>query len=156
MGQEQFAGSIAYDWELWIGRGATGAEVWTQIKGFESLPFPEQVPEDEDVTHMQSPNNTKETIPGMLPVAEWSQEKQLWAEHDGDILLEELAGLTAAGTKEDVLFEFNMKPAGTAIRRTYRGYVNSYTPTGSVGGKAMASFSAKILDRQPTDVRVIS
>lgn len=156
MAQKEFDGSIAYEWELWVGRTVSSALVWTQVYGFESLPFPEQVPEDEDVTHMQSPNNTKETIPGMLPVADWSQEKQLWATDDGDILLEELSALTAAGTKEDVLFEFNMNPTGTAIRRTYRGYVNSYTPTGSVGGKAMASLSAKILDRQPTDERVIA
>jgi len=158
MAQKAFAGDIAYDWELWIGRELTpgaGGHTFTQIFGFEGLPFPEQVPEDVDVTHLQSPGRTRETIPGLLPVADWSQEKQLWADDPGDIILDELAALTAVGNKEDVLFEFNIDPDGTSLRRTYRGYVNSYTPTGTVGDKEMASFSAKILDRQALDARVI-
>ena len=159
MVQKAFAGDITYDWELWIGREtAPGADdhTFTQIFGFESLPFPEQVPDEIDATHLQSPNNTKETIPGMLSVADWSQEKQYWAADAGDVILEALAALTAAGTKEDVLIEFNINPAGTAARRTYRGYVNSYTPTGNLGDKAMASLSAKILDRQAANARVIA
>lgn len=159
MGQEPSQAEIAYDWELWIGRTEIVAEepvtTWTQILGFETLPFPEQAPEDVDVTHLQSPGRTRETIPGLLPVADWSQEKQLWPEHDGDILIEALAALTEAGEKEDVLLEFNLDPAGTSIRRTYRGYVNSYTPTGTVGDKAMAALSVKIMERQATNPRAI-
>ena len=159
MGQTASQVDIAYNWELWIGRTAIVAEepvtTWTQIRGFEGLPFPEQVPEDVDVTHMQSPGRTRETIPGLLPVADWSQEKQLWPEDDGDILLETLADLTEAGDKEDVLFEFNLDPDGTSIRRTYRGYVNSYTPTGTVGDKAMATLSVKIMERQASNTRTI-
>lgn len=156
MPQTAFAGDIAYDWELWIGREDSGGYAWTQIFGFEALPFPEQVPEDVDVTHMQSPSRTRETIPGLLPVADWSQDKQLWEGNAGDTLLEELAALTAAGTKEDVLIEFNLNPAGTSIRRTYRGYINTFTPTGNVGEKSMATVSVKILDRQDTDERTIA
>lgn len=159
MPQAAFAGDIAYDWELWIGR-ETGTEeapetTWTQIFGFESLPFPDQVPEDVDVTHMQSPGRTRETIPGLLPVADWSQDKQLWPDDDGDGLLETLAALTAAGTREDVLIEFNIDPDGTGLRRTYRGYVNSFIPTGTVGDKAMATVAFKIMDRQATNTRTI-
>ena len=159
MGQTASQVDIAYDWELWIGRetGTTEAPetTWTQIFGFEALPFPEQSPEDVDVTHMQSPGRTRETIPGLLPVADWSQEKQMWPDDDGDILLDDLAGLTEAGDKEDVLFEFNLDPAGTGIRRTYRGYVNSYTPTGTVGDKAMATLAVKIMERQASNSRTI-
>jgi len=158
MAQKSFGGDITYDWELWIGREATpgaGSHVFTQIYGFESLPFPDQVPEDVDVTHINSPGRTRETIPGLLPVADWSQEKQLWAADPGDVILEALSALTAAGTKEDILIEFNLLPAGTSIRRSYRGYVNSYTPTGSVGDKSMGALSIKILDRQETNERVI-
>ena len=154
MPQAASEATLAYDWELWIGRG-TGPVVWTQIYGFESLPFPDQVPEDIDVTHINSPGRTRETIPGLIPVVDWSQDKQLWND-DGDTLLEELAELTAEGTRETVLMEFNIDPAGTGIRRTYRGYVNSFTPTGSVGEKAMASVAFKILDRQATNERTIA
>lgn len=156
MAQKAFGGDIAYDWELWIGRTVESTTTWTQIYGFEALPFPDQVPEDQDATHINSPGRTRETFAGLLPVADWSQEKQLWEGDPGDVLLETLAALTAAGTREDVLFEFNMDPDGTSFRRTYRGYVNSYTPTGSVGEKAMVSVAVKILDRQATNARVIA
>lgn len=159
MAQKAFAGSVAYDWELWVGREASpgaGSHTFTQIFGFESLPFPDQVPEDVDVTHMQSPGRTRETIPGLLPVADWSQDKQLWAGDAGDVILEALATLTASGAQEDVLIEFNIDPDGTAARRTYRGYVNSFIPTGTVGDKAMATLAVKILDRQSTNARVIA
>jgi hypothetical protein len=159
MVQKAFAGDIAYDWELWIGRQAvpgTGAFVFTQIFGFESLPFPEQVPEDIDVTHLQSPGRTRETVPGLLPVADWSQEKQYWAGDPGDVILETLSTLTAAGNKEEILVEFNLDPLGTSARRTYRAYVNSYTPTGNVGEKSMATLAVKIMDRQATNDRVIA
>jgi hypothetical protein len=156
MTQTNFAGDIAYDWEMWIGRTVAETTTWTQILGFETLPFPEQVPEDVDVTHMQSPGRTRETVPGLLPVADWSQEKQYWAEHAGDVLLETLSALTAAGTAEDVLVEFNIDPAGTSARRTYAAYVNSYTPTGTIGDKAMASLSVKVKARQATNPRTIA
>jgi Lambda phage tail tube protein, TTP len=145
---------LSYDWEMWVGRTVAMTTTWTQIFGFEALPFPEQVPEDIDVTHLQSPGRTRETMPGLIPVVDWSQEKQLWNDA-GDTLLEELAELTAEGSREDVLIEFNIDPAGTGIRRTYRAYVNQFTPTGSVGEKAMATVEVKILDRQASNTRTI-
>jgi len=86
----------------------------------------------------------------------WSQEKQFWPADPGDVILEALAVLTAAGTREIVLIEFNIDPAGTSARRTYRGYVNSYNPSGTVGDKSMASLAVKILDRQATNPRTIA
>ncbi len=159
MAEKDFAGDIAYNWELWVGRepvAGGGNHVFVQIFGFENLPFPDQVPEDQDVTHMQSPGRTQEATPGLLPAVDFSQEKQFWAEDDGDILLGQLEDLTAAGEKEYVLFEFNLNPAGTSRRRTYRGYVKNYTPTGSVGQKVMANLSIKLLDRQAANARVIA
>lgn len=155
MAQAASQAVLAYDWELWIGRTVASTTTWTQIYGFESLPFPDQVPEDIDVTHLQSPGRTRETMPGLLPVADWSQEKQMWFDA-GDDLLETLATLTATGTREDVLIEFNLDPDGTEIRRTYRAYVNQFTPTGSVGDKAMATVAFKILDRQASNTRTIA
>lgn len=160
MPQTAFEGDMAYDWEMWIGRTAIVDEApvttWTQIFGWTSLPFPDQIPEDIDVTHMQSPGRTRETIPGLLPVADWSQEKQMWPDDDGDELLETLAALTVAGTREEVLVEFNIDPVGTAARRTYRSYVQSYTPTGQVGGVSMCNVAIKILDRQSANTRTIA
>ena len=151
---------IAYQYEMWIGR-TTIVEtvetiVWTEILGIENLPFPTQVPEDVDVTHMKSPRRTRETIPGLLPVADATLDKQYWPESEGDILLDTLAYLTAAGTRETVLIEFSTGGADPAARRTYRGYINTFTPSGNIGEKAMCSVAMKILDRQATNARVIA
>lgn len=160
MAQKEFDGEIQYDWELWIGREATpgaGNHAFTQIYGFTDLPFPDQSPQDQDVTHLQSPGRTNETTPGLLPVVDWSQDKQLWAADPGDVILFALDALTALGTKENVLIEFNLDPEGGSIRRTYAGYVNTYTPAGAgTGGVAIASLMIKIHARQASNARVIS
>lgn len=145
--------AIAFQDELWIGRTVDGATEWQQIGGITSLPFPERTPEDVDVTHMQSPGRTRETIPGLMPVADASLEKQYWPTHPGDILLEELAGLAETGESENVLIEFLIE-GGT--RRTYRGRINSYTPSSSVAETRMATVAMSIFDRQPANSRVVT
>lgn len=135
--------------ELWIGRTDDGDEVWTQILGIETINTPEKTPEEIDVTHMQLPGRTRETIPGLLAAADWSQEIQYWPDHASQVLLEELAGLTETGEKEDVLVEFSVG----GIRRTYRGYVNQFTPQSSVGEKRMATLAMKIMERVTPDPR---
>lgn len=150
MAQMAFDGDIAYGWELWLGREASpggGTYNWTQIYGITDLPFPEREPEKIDVTHMQSPGRTREEVPGLLSTSDWSQEKQYWANNAGDIALEALAQLTDAGTKEDVLLEFVAKSKSGSVRRTYRGYVSQYTPTGSVGDVANANLTFTIMDQ---------
>lgn len=151
---------IAYNYEMWIGRTVDPDPIaWTQILGIESLPFPEQAPEEIDVTHMQSDNRTRETIPGLLGAVDMSLEKQLWLGHEGDALLETLANLTATGAREDVMIEFNSGgdlATPPDMRRTFRGYVNSFTPSGTVGDKAMVTVGFKIFELQATNDRVLT
>lgn len=138
---------IAYQYEMWIGPvpGGSGATVadWTQVFGFETLNFPTKVPEDIDVTHMQSPGRSRETIPGLLPVGEFSQEMQYWETDPGQMLLTELADLNESGTREDVLVELVIG----ATRRTYRSNISAFTAGGTVGAKAMATLDAKLFER---------
>ncbi|SOC11451.1 hypothetical protein SAMN05877809_105289 [Rhodobacter sp. JA431] len=143
---------IGYQDELWIGRTVDATTTFTQILGVEELSVPERAPDDIEVTHMQSPGRSRETIPGLLSVADWSQDLQYWPEHASQVLLETLAGLTEAGTWEEVYVEFVV----AGIRRTYRGYVNSWTPQSSVGDKRMASLSMKIFNRVTPDPRALS
>lgn len=142
---------VAWNDELWIGPLESGGIVtaWTQILGIEELNTPERTPDDIDVTHMQSPGRTRETIPGMLSAADWSQDLQYWPTHESQVMLDALATLTETGTYESVLVEFNVG----GIRRTYRGYINTFTPQASVGEKRMVSLSLKIHARQPSNPR---
>lgn len=143
---------IAWQDELWIGRTSGENTTWTQILGIETLNTPERVPEDIDVTHMQSPGRTRETVPGLMAAADWTQEKQMWPGDDGDILLDTLAALSEGGEAEDVQVEFNVG----GIRRTYRGHVVQYTPTATVGEKRMANVAIKVFDRISPNPRVPS
>jgi len=141
---------IGWQDELWIGRTVAEVTTWTQILGVETLGTPERTPEEVDVTHMQSRGRTRETIPGLLTSADWSQELQYWPAHESQELLETLAGLTEAGEKEDVLVEFGVG----GVRRTYRGYVNTFTPSSTVGDKRMVTLGMKIFERINPNPRV--
>lgn len=145
---------VAWDDELWIGPIGTGGTVsaWTQIFGIQELNTPKRTPDDIDVTHMQSPGRSRETIPGLMSVADWSQDLQYWPTHASQVLLDELATLTETGETEDVLVEFNVG----GIRRTYRGYVNAFTPQGSVGEKRMVTLSLKVFERHATNPRPVT
>lgn len=144
---------IAYQDEVWIGRGIDEDPIaFTQVLGIETVSMPEKTPEEIDVTHMQSPGRTRETIPGLMSAADWSQELQHWPEHASQVLLDTLAGLTETGAHEDVYVEFNVG----GIRRTYRGYVNSFIPNGSVREKRTATLSMKIFERLATNPRPLN
>lgn len=147
---------IAYGDELWIGRTTvveqTPTTTWTEVRGIETLNFPSKPPEDVDATHMKSPGRSRETIPGLLPVGDWSQDIQMWIGSPEDTLLEELAEQTEEGTREIVYIEFHI--VGGA-RRTYTGYVNEYTPQGTVGDKRMVTLGLKLFAREETNPRTI-
>ena len=145
---------VAWDDELWIGPVGVGAGTvtdWTQIYGIEELNTPERTPDDIDVTHMQSPGRSRESIPGLMSIADWSQDLQYWPAHASQVMVDALATLTETGAYEEVLIEFNVG----GIRRTYRGYVNTFTPQASVGEKRMATLALKVFDRQPDNPRVV-
>lgn len=144
---------IGYQDELWIGRTPAngGAALFQQIFGVETLNTPDRTPEDVNVTHMQSPGRTRESIPGLMAAADWSQELQFWPGHQSHVLLDELAGSTEAGEKEDVFVEFVVG----GMRRSYRGHVTGFTPQSSVGDKRMVSLSMKIFNRIKPDPRIV-
>lgn len=144
---------IGYQDELWIGRTPSGggAATWTQILGVEEVGMPERTPEDIDVTHMQSPGRSRETIPGLMAAADFSQDLQFWPEHASQILLDTLASLTEEGTPESILVEMNVG----GMRRTYRGHVTTFTPTASIGEKRMAALTIKVFERV-TNSRVVT
>jgi hypothetical protein len=133
---------IGYGTVVRVGRGQT--PTWTQIMGGENVALPVQPPEDIDVTHQQSPGRTRETRPGLKPVADYSMELQYWPGSDTDELLNELDELTAVGNREIVLFEITPNGGRTY---TYMAYLNSYIIQSPVGDKQMATAQWKIQAR---------
>lgn len=121
----------------------------TQIMGGEQAGVPSQPPEDMDVTHFQSPARTRETKPGLKPVADYALELQYWPGSDTDALLTELADLTARGKPEIVLYEITPNGGSTW---TFMAYLNEYVPSSSVGEKQMVTANWKIMARVLDDV----
>lgn len=147
---------IAYQDELWIGRTSGGTTTWTQILGLEELAAPSKVPEDIDTTHMQSPGRSRETAPGLLSIGDWSQDLQYWPGEPHDLVLEELYASTETGARELVEIEFLFENGATPVRRTYSGYVNEYTPQGSVGDKRTVTLALKLFERITPNPRTIA
>ncbi|WP_404861863.1 hypothetical protein [Georhizobium sp. MAB10] len=133
---------IGYGSVIRVGRGATPE--WTQLMGLETVTVPSQPPEDVDVTHQQSPGRTRETKPGMKPVADYALEMQYWPGSDTDVLLTELDELTVQGNREIVLLEIT--PNGGATW-TFQAYLNEYIPSSPLGEKQMVTANWKVMAR---------
>ncbi|WP_417585134.1 hypothetical protein [Pelagibacterium sp.] len=133
---------IGYGTVVRVGRGE--GPTWTQIMGGETAGVPSQPPEDIDVTHFQSPGRTRETKPGLKPVADYELELQYWPGSATDTLLMELADLTSAGEREIVLLEITPNGGSTWV---FQAYLNEYTPSSSVGDKQMVNAAWKVMAR---------
>jgi hypothetical protein len=133
---------IGYGSVIRVGRGSGPA--WTQLYGLETVTVPSQPPEDIDVTHQQSPGRTRETKPGMKPVADYALEMQYWPGSDTDVLLTELDVLTSEGNREIVLLEITPNGGSTW---TFQAYLNEYIPSSPLGEKQMVTANWKVMAR---------
>ncbi|MDF1801724.1 phage tail tube protein [Thalassovita sp.] len=119
-----------------IGRGETPA--WTKLTGVEEFDFPDQTPDDVPVTHLESPSDTEEGIPGMKKLAAWSLNMHYVPGNASDVLL-----MALADTREAVLLELTAVGAGAV---QYAAYVKSWRPTGIKGtDKMMAELSMTVM-----------
>lgn len=118
--------------------GAGDPVVWTTLLGVEQFDFPDQSPSELDATHLGSPNDTEEAIPGMKPISVWSVDLHYVPDSDTDTLL------TSLESSRD-LMQLGLK-AGSADEVVFGGYVKSYVPKG-IGpkGKMMATLSVVVM-----------
>ena len=112
-----------------VGRGYGGTvsfstdtgTTWTKIGNVQKFTFPDQSPTAVDVTHLESPNDTEESIPGMktavdLAIAMYYVEGSVW-----DIALKAIA----PGT----VFLLELVPGASHAARKFTCYLTSYRPT---------------------------
>ncbi len=111
--------------------GVGEVPTFTTIVGVEEFDMPDQTPDDIDVTHLNSPGDTEESIPGMKKAVDWDLNIQYAPGSDTDVLL---TSLRVSG--EDFLLE--IKAVG-AEARTWAAYVKNYRATGiNAKGKMMS------------------
>lgn len=112
---------------------------WTTLAGIETFDFPDQTRPELDTTHLGSPNDTEEAIPGMRPVATWTVDLH---HVPGSATETVLSGLESSGEP----FQLGLKAGGAAAtERIFAGYVKGYIPKG-IGPKniQMATLSVVV------------
>lgn len=119
-----------------IGRGVT--PTWTTLTGVEDITFPDQTRGDEDVTSMDSPNETEEFIPSLRTAADWSLTKHYVPEDAEDVLL---LSLEASGE----LVMLSILPKGATVAHQWQGYVKKWLPTMPVKGAMKGEIGMKIM-----------
>lgn len=130
--------TLGYGTRIRIGRG-TNPITWTIIKGVEEAQFPDQTPTDVDVTWLESPGRTEESIRGLNTVATFTLPMQYAPGSETDILLSELE---AEGSDEDVILEITPSDGGA---HRWAAYVNSYRMTSATAkDKKMAEAVFKV------------
>lgn len=123
--------TLGYGTMVRVGRGLV--PTWTQMIGFDDVQFPDQTPTDIDVTHLNSPGRTEESIRGLNTVATLSLPLHYVPGSETDILLTDLE---AQGSDEDILLEITPSGGGAHV---WAAYVNSYRMTSApVKDKKMA------------------
>ena len=109
---------------------------WITLAGIETFDFPDQTRSELDTTHLGSPNDTEEAIPGMRPVAVWSVDLHHVPGSPTEVAL---SGLENTGEP----MQLGLKAGGAAAtEKVFAGYVKGYIPKG-IGPKnvQMATFS---------------
>lgn len=124
-----------------IGRGAT--PVWTKLAGVPRFALPSRERPDIDNTHLESPDDQEEAIPGMRPISAWTLELDHVSGSATTVLLQEVE---ASG--ETVQIELNVptsKAATTFDKYTYAGYAKDYVVTVDPKEKMVASVPFTIM-----------
>lgn len=93
----------------------------TSIVGIETFDFPDQTPDNIDVTHLLSPGDTEEFIPDMKKAAVWPLTHHYVPDSDMDDALS-----AVDGTGEYFVLELKA-PGADAVE--YVVFLNSYRPT---------------------------
>ena len=118
--------------------GTGNSPTWVKLVGVEEFDFPDQTPDNEDVTHLESPGDTEEAILGMKKAVTWSLNLHYVPGSTTDTAL---SGVEA--TRETFLL--GLKAVG-ATEVQFSAYLNSYRPTGiNAKGKMMAVATFTVL-----------
>ena len=124
-----------------IGRGET--PTWTRLLGVPFFTMPEQPVPDIDATHLDSPNDTEEGIPGMRPLAQWPLEIDHVPGSDSEVLLRAIA---ASGETVQIELSWPTDDTYTTFaNRVFAGYAKDYTFTVNPRDKMVATVPFTIM-----------
>jgi hypothetical protein len=113
-----------------------GNGVYVELGEVMNVPFPELTAEDIDVTHLKSPNRTREFIPGMFEPGEAAIELNWIPGNATDLIL---VSLRASGAVRN--WRVTLPNGRTA---TFPAYVKGYSPQTPVGDKMSLTATIKM------------
>lgn len=131
---------IGYGSKIEIGRGAT--PTWTTLARVKDIPFPESTVDEIDVTSMDSPNATKEFIPGLVDNGEMSFELDWIPESPTHVLLKSLKNSREL-VQIRITVPNELTPAEPYIE-TYAGWCKGYARTSAVQSQMTATATFRI------------
>lgn len=118
--------TIGYGLTIRIGRGAT--PTWTSLGEIKDIEWPQQVADEHEVTHMASPNRTKEFIAGLIDNGEVTIPGNWVPGSDTDDLMNEILA-----SAELVQIEFTAANDGF-VPEVYVGFLKQYARNSPVSG----------------------
>ena len=121
--------SIGIGSEVEIGRGAT--PTWTKLVGVQDITLPTSTADKIDVTHMGSPNFTKQYIRGLKDNGDVTLEIIWEPGSPTDVLLQGLED------SEGEIVQIRFTVTGATAPFVYRGFLSSYGKTAPVQDKLM-------------------
>lgn len=140
------AAELSHGSKIRVGRGDT--PTWTDITGLQNVEYPDQMPADLDITNQQSPGNTEENMPGLLPATDFAVDMILDAGSDGDTALEELDARDATtSAKELHLLEITVGKGTNAKAVTFIAYLKQYKPIGPIKGLTAMRATWRVMAR---------
>lgn len=131
--------SIGIGTEVAIGRGAT--PTWTPLVGVKDVTLPEATADKIDVTHMGSPNFTKQYIRGLKDNGDVTFEVIWEPGSDTDTLLSSL------DESEGEIVQIRFTIAGVTAPFTYRGFLSTYKRTAPVGDAMMSEVTFSVSEK---------
>ena len=131
--------SIGIGTEVAIGRGAT--PVWTTLVGVKDVTLPESTADKIDVTHMGSPDFSKQYIRGLKDNGDVTFEVIWEPDSVTDVLLSELE----ESNGEIVQVRFTI--VGATAPFIYRGFLSAYKRTAPVEDTLMSEVTFSISEK---------
>ncbi|WP_444668483.1 phage tail tube protein [Cereibacter changlensis] len=132
--------SIGIGSQVRIGRTSGNTVNWTVMAGVQDITLPEQSVDEIDVTAMDSPNRTKQTIPGLTSNEDVSLDMVWSPGSDTDVCLSAIRA-----SAEIVQVEFTI--VGLAEPEIYKGWLKTYSRTAPVQDRLEASTTFKINEK---------
>lgn len=132
---------IGYGATFAIGNGATPTEAFTALAEVIDITPPSDNIDVIEITHLSSPNRTKEFITGLNDPGECALTVNFLPGEADDDAIQALRGLTSP---KNFQITFPAISGNPAVKWTFAGYLTGYEPTVPINDRMTANIRIKV------------